>query len=207
VTVGNLVQGGGAAPATVLATLVSVDPVYCYFDVREDSFLRYRASSYAGGGAKQGALVCELALVNEKDFPHKGRIDFFDNQVNAKTGTIRLRGVFPNPDRALVPGMFGNVRVPAGPPVESMVIPAVAVASDQDQKYVLAVDKDNVVQRKDIKIGRQHGPMRVVTEGLTAEDRVIVNGQMMARIGNKVDPVDQGAPSTAAPAAPAQAQH
>jgi RND family efflux transporter MFP subunit len=197
VTVGNLVQGGGAAPATVLATLVSMDPVYCYFDVQEDAFLRYRAAGYSGAGTKDGALVCELALVNEQDFPHKGRIDFFDNQVNAKSGTIRLRGVFANSDRALVPGMFANVRVPAGPVVQAMVIPAVAVTSDQDQKYVLVANKSNMIERKDIKVGRQHGAMRVVIEGLTLEDRVITTGLLMARVGI---PVDTGAPS-APPAA------
>jgi RND family efflux transporter MFP subunit len=200
--VGNLVQGGGAA--AVLTTLVSVDPVYCYFDVQEDAFLKYRTASYAGAGAKESALVCELALVNEKEFPHKGRIDFFDNQVNPKTGTIRLRGVFPNQDRALIPGMFANVRVPAGPAMESMVIPAVGVSSDQSQKYVLVANKDNVIERKDVKLGRQHGAMRVITEGLTMQDRVIVNGLLTARIGLKVDTGETTAPAPAAAAPVAQ---
>ena len=123
VTAGNFVQlQGNGGSATVLATIVSVNPIYCYFDVEESAFLKYRSSAKAAE-ANGGGLACELALVNEEGFAHRGRLDFFDNQVNPQTGTIRLRAVFDNGDRALVPGMFANVRVLAGPPEQALVDP------------------------------------------------------------------------------------
>ena len=202
VTVGNLVQGGGMVPGTIIATMVSVDPIYCYFDADETSFLRYRNNGNPSNGAeaKNSSFVCELALVNEEGFPHKGRVDFFDNQVNAKTGTIRMRGNFANANRALMPGMFANVRVPAGPPVQTLLVPAVAINSDQGNKFVLVVNKSSVVEPRPIEIDRQHGAMWAVTKGLTPQDRVVVNGLMMARPGSKVEVVDtppNGVPPTA----------
>ena len=110
----------------MLATIVSVDPIYGYFDVEESAFLKYRSNAKAAE-ANGGGLACELALVNEEGFAHRGRLDFFDNQVNPQTGTIRLRAVFENEDRALVPGMFANVRVLAGPPEQALLVPDVAV--------------------------------------------------------------------------------
>lgn len=202
VTAGNLVQGGGAAPATMLATLVSVDPIYCYFDTDEQAFVKYRVINKAGAG-KENALACELALADEESFPHQGHIDFYDNQVNSKTGTIRMRGAFANGDRALVPGMFAKARIPAGPPTRALVIPAVAIGSDQGQKYVLVVNKESVVEARPIQADRQHGAMRAVTGGLSVEDRVIINGLLMARAGAKVEVVD-APPKEGAPARQAQ---
>ncbi len=145
VTAGNFVQiqaSGGAA--TVLATIVSIDPVYCTFDTDEAAFLKYRSGDAGNGlGQKGGSLACELALVNEQGYPHKGHVDFFDNQVNAMTGTIRLRAVFSNQDHALLPGMSANVRVPAGPPTPALLVPSVAVSSDQGNKFVLVLSKDS----------------------------------------------------------------
>lgn len=198
VTVGNLVQGGGMVPGTIMATMVSMDPIYCYFDVDEASFLKCRDAGKRSNGAAamNGSLACELALVNEQGFPNKGRVDFFDNQVNARTGTIRMRGTFANPDRALVPGMFAKVRVPAGPPVPALLVPAVAIGSDQGNKFVMVVNKDGIAETRSIEVGRQHGAMRAVTKGLTPQDRVVVNGLMMARPGSKVEAV--AAPPAAA---------
>jgi RND family efflux transporter MFP subunit len=200
VTIGNLVQGGGMVPGTLLATLVSLDPVYCSFDADELAFNRYRLPRIRGG-EKQIPIPCELALVGENGFPHRGEIDFFDNQVDARTGTIRVRGTFANPDHALLPGMFAKVRVLAGPPVEAMLVPAVAVGSDQGNKFVLVVNQDNVVEPRPIEIERQHGALRVVTKGLTLTDRVIVNGLLMARPGAKVEVTNGASP------APAPLQH
>jgi RND family efflux transporter MFP subunit len=205
VTVGNLVQGGGPVPATLLATLISVDPVYCYFDADEPAFLRYRKNgeTAAARGEQNISLACNLGLVNEEDFPHQGRVDFFDNQVDARSGTIRMRGVLANPGRTLVPGMFARVQVPAGPPAPVLLIPAVAVGFDQGNKYVLVVGKDSVVEARPVKVGRTHGPLRAVLEGLTTEDRVIVNGLMMARPGGKVEVVAAPSPAgTSAPSSP-----
>ncbi|MCX6898351.1 MAG: efflux RND transporter periplasmic adaptor subunit [Verrucomicrobia bacterium] len=193
VTAGNLVQlqGSGGA-ATMLATIVSMDPIYCNFDADEAAFLKYRSSGSVGNGLGQkgGSLACELALVNEQNHPHKGRVDFFDNKVNEKTGTIRLRAVFPNTDRSMVSGMFATVRVPAGPPVQALAVPAVAIGSDQGTKLVMIVNKDGVVEPRPVEVDRQHGAMRIVTKGLTPQDHVIVNGLMMARPGARVQIVD-----------------
>jgi multidrug efflux system membrane fusion protein len=186
VTAGNFVQlQGNGGSATVLATIVSLNPIYAYFDVEESAFLKYRGSAKLAE-ANGGGLACELGLVNGEGFAHRGRLDFFDNQVNAQTGTIRLRAVFENGDRALVPGMFANMRVLAGPPEQALLIPDVAVGSDQGYKFVYVVNAENKVETRSIKIGRAHGPLRAVANGLTPEDRVIVNGLMMLRPGVKV---------------------
>jgi RND family efflux transporter MFP subunit len=186
VTAGNFVQlQGNGGSATVLATIVSVNPIYCYFDVEESAFLKYRSSAKVAE-TNSGGLVCELALVNEEGFAHRGRLDFFDNQVNPQSGTIRLRAVFENGDRALVPGMFANLRVLADPPVQTLVVPDVAVQSDQGYKFVYVANADDKAEARSIKIGRAHGPLRAVVEGLKPDDRVIVNGLMLLRPGAKV---------------------
>jgi multidrug efflux system membrane fusion protein len=186
VTAGNFVQlQGNGGSATVLATIVSVNPIYAYFDVEESAFLKYRSIAKVAE-TNGGNLACELALVNEEGFAHRGRIDFFDNQVNSQSGTIRLRAVFENEDRALMPGMFANVRVLAGPPEQTLLVPDVAVGSDQGYKYVYVVNAEDIVQKRDITTGRAHGPLRAVSKGLTPEDRVVVNGLMMLRPGAKV---------------------
>jgi RND family efflux transporter MFP subunit len=186
-TVGNFVQlQGNGGSATVLATLVSLDPIYCYFDMEEAAYRKYRSNAKTAG-ADGGALPCELALVNEQGFLHRGHLDFFDNQVNPQTGTIRLRAVFENADRALVPGMFANLRVLAGPPQEALLIPDVAVQSDLGYKYVFVANEENKVETHPIEIGRAHDPLREVLKGLTAQDRVIVNGLMLLRPGVKVE--------------------
>jgi len=186
VTAGNFVQlQGNGGSASVLATIVSVNPIYGYFDVEESAFLKYRSIAKVAE-ANGGSLACELALVNEEGFAHRGRLDFFDNQVNSQSGTIRLRAVFENEDRALVPGMFADVRVLAGPPEQTLVVPDVAVGSDQGYKYVYVVNAEDIVQKRDITTGRAHGPLRAVVKGLTPEDRVVVNGLMMLRPGAKV---------------------
>lgn len=206
VTAGNFVQlqgSGGAAP--VLTTIRSMDPIYCYFDADETAWSKYRAKLASRSG-RESSLACELGLVNEVNFPHKGRIDFFDNQLNPQTGTIRLRGVFANPERLMMPGMYASVRVPAGDPAKVLAVPAVAIGSDQGMKLVMVVNKDGVVEPRPVEVDRQHGDLRAVMKGVTAEDRVIVNGLMMARPGAKVQIVESPpaalpAPAGAAPAA------
>ena len=190
VTAGNLVQlQGNSGASTLLATIVSLDPIYCYFDVEEGAFLKYRANAQRGGVAEVNTegLTCELGLVNEDGFAHRGRLDFFDNQVNPQTGTIRLRAVFSNPDRTLVPGMFANLRILAGAPEQALVVPDIAVLSDQGYKYVYVVDTESKVQPRSIDTGRAHGALREVKKGLSTEDRVVVNGLVMLRPGGKVE--------------------
>ena len=204
VTPGNYVQllsGGGA---TVLATIVTQQPIYCYFDAQEEMLLQY-----ARDRAEGGAVPCELALVNEEGFPHHGTVDFVDNQVDPRTGTIRLRAVFANPDRALVPGLFANVRVPAGAPVQGLLIPDVAIQSDQGHKFVYVVGKDGAAEARPVKTGRQHGDKRSILSGLTAADQVVIDGLIMVRPGTKLQTrtAAQAAAATAAMAAGQPASH
>jgi RND family efflux transporter MFP subunit len=196
-TKGNLVQIQGNGGATVLATIVSLDPIYAYFDVEESAFLSYRTNtmSVAPGSASGSGdnLTCELRLVTEPTFAHRGRLDFFDNSVNPRTGTIRLRGVFANTDRALVPGMFARVRLPASAPERALLVPDVAVLSDQGYKFVYVVNAQSKVEQRIIQTGRAHGQMRSVTQGLGPEDRVVVNGLVMLRPGLQVQAQDEPA--------------
>ena len=186
-TVGNFVQlqsSGGSA--SMLATLVSLDPIYVYFDVEEAAYQKYRSCAKQAE-ANGGALPCELGLVSEQGFMHRGRLDFFDNQVNPQTGTIRLRAVFENADRTLVPGMFANLRVLAGSPQQALLIPDVAVQSDQGYKFVYVANAEDKVEARYIETGRAHDPLREVLKGLRPEDRVIVNGLMILRPGQTVE--------------------
>ena len=186
-TVGNFVQlQGSGGSANVLATLVSLDPIYAYFDVEEAAYQKYRSSAKLAE-ANGGVLPCELALVGDTGFVHRGHLDFFDNQVNPQTGTIRVRAVFENGDRTLVPGMFANLRVLAGAAQQALVIPDVAVQSDQGYKFVYLANGEDKVETRSIESGRAHGPLREVVKGLTPQDRVIVNGLMMLRPGARVE--------------------
>jgi RND family efflux transporter MFP subunit len=202
ITPGNLVQANGTP---MLATLVTVAPIYCYFDVQEEAFLQYRLCFQAGPSDKSSlSMPCELKLANEEGFPHRGRVDYVDNEVNSKTGTIRLRAVFANEDRALVPGMFATVRVPAGPPVQALVVPDTAVMTDQNYRFVYVVSPEGTADARPIKIGRSHGPLRAVLEGLTPQDRVVINGLVVVRKGARLDVHEEGAPAakTKAPSTP-----
>lgn len=201
VTAGNLVQVQGNGGATLLATIVSVDPIYCYFDVEESAFLKYCGQLRAVQAGPAGALgmPCELGLVNDPGFGYHGRVDFFNNQVDSQTGTIRLRGIFENGSRALVPGMFARVRIPAGPPQQTLLVPDVAVQSDQGYKFVYVANQENKVETRSIEVGAAHGPLRSVLKGLTSQDRVIVNGLLMLRPDIKVQVQVQTAESNTPP--------
>jgi membrane fusion protein, multidrug efflux system len=208
VTPGNFVQlQGNNGAATLLATIVSLDPVYCYFDVEESAFVKYRrnAQTTLGTEGKTETVPCEVGLVNEEGFAHRGQLDFFDNQVNPKTGTIRLRATFANADRTLVPGMFANARVMAGSPEPALLVPDAAIQSDQGYKFLYVVGAESKVERRDVVPGRAHGPLRAVLKGLAPDEKVIVNGLMMLRPGAKVDPqfaTNQNAASKQASDAP-----
>jgi RND family efflux transporter MFP subunit len=197
-TIGNLVQGGSSA--SMLTTVVSVDPIYCYFSADEAAYLAYKKNN--GNIEPDAGVVCELGLADETGFPHKGRLDFVDNQVNPNSGTIQARGVFANEDRALLPGFFARVRVPAGPPVQALLVPDVAVSSDQGHKFVYVVNKDSMTEIRLIQVDHQLGGFWQVTDGLSTNDNVIVNGLLMVRPGIPVKVVD---PNAAPAQAPAQA--
>jgi RND family efflux transporter MFP subunit len=203
VAVGNLVTGGTGGSTTLLATIVSVDPIRFEFTFDEQSYLRYVrfASASNDVASAHGNVPVTLELIDENDFVHTGKIDFIDNVINQSSGTIRGRALFDNPDGLFTPGMFGRVRVPGSPPYTALLIPDAAIGSEQARKYVFVVDDGGVVRQKYVTPGQLDGRLRVIKDGLVASDRVIVNGLMHARPGIKVNAQVQDAPA-ALPGAP-----
>ncbi len=202
VAVGNLVTGGTGGGNTLLATVVSVDPIRFEFTFDEQSYLRYvrYASASKEVAALNGNVPVALELIDENDFKHTGKIDFVDNAINTSTGTIRGRAVFDNHEGIFTPGMFGRIRVPGSPPYTALLIPDSAIGSEQARKYVLVVDDGGMVHQKYVTPGQIDGGLRVIKDGLAASDRVIVNGLMRARAGIKVNAKEQADPA-ASPAA------
>lgn len=190
VTAGNLVTGGNTAGATLLTTIVSLDPIYCYIDADEASVLKYRQMQR--DGVRSIPLIepvaAEMALGNETGFPHKGQIDFVDNQLNAASGTIRARAVFPNPDKLMSPGFFARVRVPGPGEYPAVLVRDSAISSDQGRPYVLLVDDNSTVVYRAVSTGPLVDGLRVIRDGLKETDRVIVTGLMNARLGLTVQP-------------------
>jgi multidrug efflux system membrane fusion protein len=203
VSVGNLVTGGNGANTTLLATIVTVDPIRFEFTFDEASYLRYQRFAGPSGkmGGASGGIPVTLKLIDEDDFGHAGRMDFVDNVIDRSSGTIRGRAVFRNQDGHFTPGMFGRIRVPGSQPHITLLIPDAALGSEQARKYVLVVDDSNTVRLKYVTPAQLDGGLRVIKDGLAANDRVIVNGLMRARPGAKVNPQEEGAPAAAAPAA------
>jgi RND family efflux transporter MFP subunit len=203
VAVGNLVTGGAGGANTLLATVVSVDPIRFEFTFDEQSYLRYVrfASASKDVAALNGNVPVTLELIDEHDFKHTGKIDFVDNAINTSTGTIRGRAVFDNPDGIFTPGMFGRLRVPGSPPYTALLVPDAAIGSEQIRKYVLVADDAGMVRQKYVTLGQLDGGLRVIKAGLDANDRVIVNGLMRARAGIKVNAQAPAAPPSSPPAA------
>jgi multidrug efflux system membrane fusion protein len=171
VTTGNLAQ----ADATLLATLVSLDPVHVYFESDEQTYLRYNELARKGERARTHNPV-RIGLANEQGFPHEGTVDFIDNQVDPKTGTIRARAVLANPDRVFTPGLFARVQLEGSAEFKALLIDDKAVLTDQDRKYVYVLGANNTAQRKDITLGRMIDGLRVVSAGLAPTDKVVVDG-------------------------------
>jgi RND family efflux transporter MFP subunit len=190
VTSGNLIQSGDQGGGTLLTTIVSVDPMYVYFDVDEHTVLRVRKMIREGKAksARVAELPVWLGLANEDGHPHRGLINFVDNQVNPKVGTLRLRGVFPNADEVLSPGLFARVRVPIGFPHHAVLISDRAVDTDQGQKIVYVVNKDDKVATRPVYLGALHEGLREVVDGLKPGERIVVNGLQQVRPGLKVEP-------------------
>jgi RND family efflux transporter MFP subunit len=191
ITVGNLVD----ANSTILTTIVSVDPMYVYFDVDERTILAIARETREGKleGRRTATVPVYLGLTGEKGYPHAGTIDFLDNRVNAETGTMRVRGVFPNPkpergERVIEAGLFARVRVPISKPKMALCINERAISTDQGQKFVYVVDSKNEVEFRPITLGAMHGGLRVVSEGLSAGDKVIIDGLQRVRPGSVVSP-------------------
>ena len=169
VTAGNLAQADG----TLLTTVVSIDPVHVYFETDEQSFLRYQQDERNRGNT---GYPVRIGLAGEQGFPHEGRVDFVDNQVDAGTGTVRVRAVLPNPDRLLTPGLFARVQLQGGSPFQATLVDDKAILTDQDRKYVYVVDGKHTAQRRDVRTAGIADGLRIVTEGLAPGDRVIVDG-------------------------------
>lgn len=186
VDVGNLV---GAGDQTLLATLVSENPVYVYFNVNERDLLEYqqyeRQQTPTNGN---GHSKIDLGLSNEDDYPHPGHIDYVDNRVDAQTGTIQVRGVFENADGSLLPGLFGRLRAPISVQKEALVVPEQAFGIDQQGYYLLVVNDQNQVEYRGVEVGSASAGLRVVQKGLVAGERVIVNGLQRVRPGATVNP-------------------
>jgi RND family efflux transporter MFP subunit len=208
VSSGNLVTGGTTGNTTLLATITSIDPIRFEFTMDEASYLRYmRVAGDAAAAANRGIdTAVSLKLIDEAKFSHVGKMDFVDNAIDRGSGTIRGRAVFPNADGALTPGMFGRIQVPAGPPSETVLVPEVAIGTEQVRKFVLVVGEDNVARPKYVTLGPVMDGLRVVTAGLGPEDRVIVNGLMRARAGAKVAPQVAGTADASASGGSSQAR-
>lgn len=189
VTKGNLVTGG-TKDATLLTTVVSLDPIYCHLDVDERSALKYRALYREGkrSSAAFDKLEAEMGLANESGFPHRGYLDFGDNQLDPATGTLRARAVFPNPDKLMAPGFFARVRIPGGVEYDGLLIEDRAIGDDQGQSFVWVVDGQDQASYRPIVIGPLLDGLRVVREGLERDDRVIINGLLSVRDGIRVVP-------------------
>jgi len=201
-TRGNLTQ----ADQTVLTTVVSQNPVYVYFDCDEQSYLRFQERVHRGTGVSSANPV-RVALADETGFPHVGRIDFLDNELNASTGTIRARVVIPNPDHLFAPGLYARVQLESSGTVRALVVDDKAILTDQDQKYVYVVGPGNVAQRKNVVTGGIADGLRVIQSGLVPGDKVIVSGlQQIYVTGTPVTPTPVAMGSVTGSSTPTLAQ-
>jgi RND family efflux transporter MFP subunit len=204
VTVGNLVTADAKEPLT---TIVSTNPIYAYVDVDERSLLRYvryyQSKEKRPEDADEVKIPIELSLQDETGFPHTGYIDFIDNRVDPSTGTIRLRGVFDFENGLLGPGLFVRVRIPSGLPYEAVLVPERSVASDQGQKYVIVVDKENTAVFRPVELGTLFDTMQAIKAGLKDGETIVVDGLLKIRPGHKVNPKPVGEPASPTQGAPA----
>lgn len=202
VSVGNYVSAGSGATPTLLAVIVSIDPIRFEFTIDEASLLRYTRR-------KQGADIkgdpVALKLIDDAGFVHKGKLDFLNNVIDRETGTIRGRAEFDNKAGLFRPGMFARIRLDATAPFEALVVPDAAIGTEQVKKFVYVVGPDNKVEQRFVELGPLTGDLRVIRKGLTKDDKVVVNGLMRVRPGVVVAPKAAEA-AAAQPAAPAAAK-
>lgn len=195
-SVGELV---GVASPTQLATIVALDPIYVNFNVNEQDVLRIRAEARRRGLTPSDfkQIPVEVGLQTEDGYPHQGKLDYAAPTVNQSTGTLAVRGIVPNPNRVLLPGYFVRIRVPTGRSEKALLVPDLALGTDQSGRYLLVVNGDNVVEQRKVTTGPLDGGLRVIESGLAPEDRVVVAGLLRAIPGQKVDPqphpIDQSA--------------
>jgi membrane fusion protein, multidrug efflux system len=201
VTRGNLVTGGSNG-GTLLSSVVSMDPIYLYFDADEQSYLRYMQMARSGErpSSRDAGNPVQVGLANEEGFPHAGTVDFIDNQLNPQTGTIRARAVLQNRDGQFTPGLFARVQLLGSGEYTAILIDDRAVNTDQSQKYVLLLGANNQIEYRKVKLGRVIDGLRVVKEGLKPGDVIVVNGAQRVHPGVTVTPqqVAMGADSAQA---------
>jgi RND family efflux transporter MFP subunit len=190
VTVGNLVNGGSGQGTTILTTIVSIDPLYTYINVPQDIALRYQQLALENternvAGAK---VPCFLKLEDETQYDHQGVIDFIDNQVDINTGTVQMRCVVPNPTALLIPGLFAVTRIPASGRYRALLVPDSALNADQNERYLLIVGPNDIVERRPVTRGALFGNLRAIDQGLKPGEKVIVSGLQMAFPGSRVRP-------------------
>jgi RND family efflux transporter MFP subunit len=187
--VGNLVR----ADETILTTVVSMDPIYAYFDVDERTMLRLRRYAEEGrirlSGDRATAIPVGMGLADEDGFPHGGVVNFVDNRLDPSSGTLQLRGIFKNADRMLSPGMFVRVRLPIGNSYRALLVSEQALGTDQGQKFVYVIDQENKAQYRRVQVGKLQQGHRVILKGLEAEERIVVSGLQRIRPGAVVQPM------------------
>jgi RND family efflux transporter MFP subunit len=191
VSIGNLISGGDTATTPALTTIVSLDPIYLYFDMSEGDYLTYQRAAAAGmlNEARETTPAAYARLTDETEWLWKGQLNFLDNQVDRSAGTIRARATFTNPGHFITPGQFGRIRIPASEQYVATLIPDGAVVTDQSRKVVMTVKEDGTVEPKVVRPGPMTADgLRIIRSGLEASDRVIINGLLRARPGGKVTP-------------------
>ena len=183
---------------SLLTTVVSEDPIHAYFDADEQTYLKFAPQARSDDGARTSDQSVFMGLIDEDGYPHTGRLDFVDNQVDPRTGTIRARAVLRNPDRVFTPGLYARVQLQGTGEFKALLIDDKAVLTDQDRKYVYVLGEKNAATRKDVKLGPVIDGLRVVTSGLAPSDKVIVHGvQKVFFPGMPVQPkvIAMGAPA------------
>jgi RND family efflux transporter MFP subunit len=197
VSVGNLVQGSDGG-STLLTSIVSLDPIYVYFDMDEATYVKNNRLYFEGKrpSSRENPNPVQVTLVGETKPSHDGKVDFLDNRLDLSTGTLRGRAIIPNKDLSILPGQFGRVRLIGSSPYEALLVPDTAIVTDQSRKIVFVVKDDDTVEARAVTLGPLDDGLRVIRDGLKPEDRVIVDGLQRARVGAKVSPH----PAAAAPA-------
>ena len=196
VSTGNLVTGGTGGNTTLLGTIVSTDPIWFEFTFDEASYLRYERLANAGQdvASRNNGVQVALKLIDESDFDHEGRMDFVDNVIDRSTGTIRGRAVVANSKEIFTPGMFARVRIPGTPPYEALLVPDVAIGTEQARRFVVVIDDQDTARLKYVTLGQvTKDGLRAIKDGIGPDDRIVVSGLMQARPGTKVKPEEQGA--------------
>ena len=190
VSVGNLVQGSDNASGTLLTSIVSLDPIYIYFDMDEATYLKNNRLYFEGKrpSSRENPNPVQVSLTGEAKPSHDCKVDFLDNRLDISTGTLRGRAVIPNKNFSILPGQFGRVRLIGSSPYEALLLPDTAIASDQSRKIVFVVKDDDTVEARPVTLGPLDEGLRVIREGLKPEDRVIIEGLQRARPGAKVAP-------------------